>query len=286
MRIPILTILAGLAILLSVGCKKHNDPAPDPGKDSTQTKAIPSHCVLIRENIASINTAYTGNWQYEYDSKGVPMTLTRFDTLGSVIGEVDITAQQIVDWRGKPTYLSDFKGDLFSGLPSSQDVTLNYSGTITPHISKYTFSYDSKGRLTSFVDIYATTYTLAYDDSDNVTKMSYNSDAADGAITVTAYDNKPSPYTSAKKVWKFIQHNFNWASSDPESMMAAISRNNPLKLTVYGQNKQTNKASVEKEINSYQYADTGYPIQNVVTHVNEDGSAFFYSRYTYTYDCK
>ena len=167
-------------------------------------------------------------------------------------------------------------------------VSVDDGDTLRVHYYTYFFFYDNKDRLMTIGE--QTDYILGdweydlhiyYNDQDNVTAIQYEWTTGPNQvippITVSAYDDKPTPYAGIKQ-WPFLNINFAWDNYDPEPVFTALSKNNPLDYSMgSGADLFTRKMV-------YTYNDDGFPIERKNTNKNVNGEYTFLQ--TFSYDCK
>ena len=182
-----------------------------------------------------------------------------------------------------------YTGDIYTGSPGTGVEFLTIDGITIRYYHVYTFSYDSKNRLTKVITTTPNVandaesqLTIIYNDQDNVTQLKY--EAYNGAalvlnINATGYDDKPSPYSEIKN-WRFFMH-VGWSNYDPAPILEALSKNNPLgfNITGYGVNASTISRTM-----AYTYNENGFPLIRTNTNKNSSGTYSFDE--TYTYECK
>lgn len=159
-----------------------------------------------------------------------------------------------------------------------------------------TFQYDDQKRLSTVTyhhklistgnvydtysrQLYHTVLELTYDANDNVIQLKqyqvfregvYNVNTPSSSyfvykqsvlteISVT-YDDKPSPFTSILKYWKFLQGDWGYATnSNWQAIIASLSKNNPLaiKYSIF-------RGAAVQTITTltYTYNDHGFPIDS------------------------
>jgi hypothetical protein len=144
----------------------------------------------------------------------------------------------------------------------------------------FNFYYDSKNRLNEVE--FSTTkngdheYTLhiMYNDKDNVTRLEYEVTSGprvpNNVITVNAFDDKPNPY-SGIPYWPFLILNATWDNNDPEPIITALSKNNPLDYSI---------GNFKREMN-YVYNENGFPLKRVNTNKNQNGQHKFNESFNY-----
>jgi len=265
------------------GCKKDNSLLPPAG--------IQSVCTISDES-----TTLSGNnasWEYEFDKDGNPSTIKANYQTGSTEYLYEIYPyKEIVSTvsQGKRHQrIIDYDADIFTGLPSKADISIDDGDTLKVHYYTYFFFYDTKNRLTKVGE--QTNYVIGdweydlniyYNDEDNVTGLRYEWTTGPNTpiapITVKAYDDHPSPY-AAIKCWKYLMINFNWDNYDPEPLLTALSNNNPLD---YDFNQPP--ASNYTRAMSYTYNDNGFPTERTNTNKNANGEYTFLQ--TFAYSCK
>lgn len=267
-----------LALIISslfFSCKKDDNLTP--GK-------LPNPTCILASEIAGY-----GPISYEYDVDGNPLKITRHRPNGSSESTIDIYYNSTVftgisGSTGNPVITNvKYDADLFlNKLPYMAQVSITIDGITQSNYQQYFFFYDSKGRLNKVGQqtIYAGDFewdlNIYYNDKDNVTGLQYEWTTGPNVIiepiTVAAYDDKPNPYASIS-IYKFLG-NFSWDSSDPEPIITALSKNNPLDYT-FGTLKRTM---------SYTYNDQGFPLQRINTNTNPTGEYTFTQ--TFIYNCK
>jgi hypothetical protein len=271
------TVVAIFSITsLCCSCDKDN---PNPVVPTT------FDCVLTNE----VSNSNGSNFPllYEYDADGNPSKITRYRPNGSSESTIDLYYNSTVltglsGSTGKPVITNiKYDADLFlKKLPYKAEVSITIDGITQANYQQYFFFYDAKSRLTKvgqqtiYIGDNEWDLNIYYDDKDNVTGLQYEWTTGPNVvlepITVEAYDNNPTPYTSIT-MYKFFA-NFNWESSDPEPILTALSKNNPLDYTL----------GTFKRKMSYVYNDHGLPTQRVNTNINPNGQYTFTQTFTYT----
>ena len=92
-------------------------------------------------------------------------------------------------------------------------------------------------------------------------------------ITVKSFDNHPNPYAGITN-WKFLMLNADWDNYDPEPIITALSRNNPLDYSV-GNLKRTM---------TYTYNLYGYPISRLNINKSQGVEQHFTENFRYRCD--
>jgi len=138
------------------------------------------------------------------------------------------------------------------------------------------------GEQTDFVtNDYEWDLDILYDDKNNVTQLRYKwTTGPRDQITITtvsAYDNKSTPYVGIKG-WKFLG-NFAWNNYDPEPVIIALSVNNPLDYTL-----QPGSANPWHRSMAYTYNENGFPVEKVNIDKNANGESTY--KQTFTYKCQ
>lgn len=145
----------------------------------------------------------------------------------------------------------------------------------------YDFHYDAKDKLVKVVqgtpqpNDWEYTLHITYNNNDNVVKLEYEvttGPRTTTVITVDAYDDKPNIY-SGDKNRKFIM-NALWDNYDPEPILTALSKNNPLDYTHNGNFKRKME---------YTYNDKGFPLTRTNTNTNSSGTVTYVD--TFEYEC-
>jgi hypothetical protein len=267
----------GMALLF-FGCKK-----------DTVNPITPASIECILTNEVSNSNGSNFPLLYEYDANGNPLKITRYRPNGSPESTIDLYYNSTVftgssSSTGKPVVTNvKYDADLFlEKLPYKAEVSITIDGITQVNYQQYFFFYDSKNRLTKvgqqtiFIGDNEWDLNIYYNDKDNVTGLQYEWTTGPNVvlepITVVAYDNNPTPYASIS-MYKFLG-NFGWESSDPEPILTALSKNNPLDYTF----------GTFKRKMSYLYNDQGFPTQRVNTNTNSTGDYTFTQ--TFTYNCR
>lgn len=282
-----ITYYAALLIVLAVACKDDKD---DNGPGPTQPVA---DCLPLTE--ATTLTGNQASWTFEYNDKGTVSKINRLNVYGTKSHELQVSAG-IVSTSTIPgpavqlivnSYV--YEGAFLDGHPSSGKSSLVIDGKSDTGYTAYYFDYDSQGRLVTVSEHTELIpgdrewdLLISYNDKDNVTSMYYEittGPANTGSkISVKAYDDKPTPYAGIPN-WKFILNNFSWDNYDPEPLITALSKNNPLD---YALNAGTEGEYLRTM--QYEYNEQGFPTKRMNTNKNKSGEYTF--EQTYTYSCR
>lgn len=281
--VPTKTLLLTLLITgFLTGCKKgggSGTPGPGPG---TATCAPAGETTTLIGNEAS--------WQYQYDSKGNIAKIIKLNKYGQQEIVTEVFSDKIIRTTSGAIIRTNYNANIFEALPSQAQVSLTINGGAEQtNYYTYSFSYDSKKRLSKIVEHTASVpndkeweLIITYNDKDNVTKLQYgwttHPTEPVTAISVVAYDDKPNPY-AAVKYYKFLMNNYAWDNYDPEPVLTALSSNNPLDYTLNAGNPLQFKRTM-----TYTYNEHGFPTERVNTNKNSSGEATF--KQTFSYNCK
>lgn len=271
-----------LSMTVIVGCKKSS-----PGT----IVANKAKCTIIGET-----TALSGNqksFEYLYDGTGNPTLVKVFRPNGSVestheTGSTTSTFSSTGSGKLKRRIISYLASDIFSQLPTKAFVSIDDGDILKVNYYTYFFFYDNKGKLIKVgeqtdhvVGDREYDLNIFYNEQENVTGLQYEWTTGPRDIIppviVTAYDNKPNPY-SAIKGWPFLLINFSWDNYDPEPILTALSKNNPLNYTIGAGTSLFTREMV------YQYNNDGFPTERKNTNKNTNGAYTFLQ--TFSYNCK
>lgn len=276
-------IWCGMALGFFTGCKK-NTPNNSP-------PVIQAKCAIKSET-----TALSGNqkvFDYQYNAKGNLSVVNVATPGGNPLFKYETGEQSVVashEYLGKinATITKYEVSDLYSQLPSKAFVSLQDGDTLRTNYYTYFFFYNSKKQLITvgeqtdhIIGDYEYDLNIFYNDQGNVTGLQYITTTGPAAntstVTVSAYDDKPTPY-AAIKPWPFFLINFAWNNYDPEPVLTALSKNNPLNYsTGTGANLFTREMA-------YKYNDNGFPTERKNTNKNANGEYTFLQ--TFSYNCK
>jgi YD repeat-containing protein len=268
-----------LVIHLLPACKKSGGP----GSSSNNTGCTP----------AGETTGMPGNeasWQYLYDGKGNISTIVKLNKYGQQDYVIEVFANRVVRTSQSAIIKTVYNVNIFEALPTQAQVSLTFSGGVEqPNYYTYSFSYDSKNRLSKVSEYTAGVpndkewnLTISYNEKNNVTQLQYawttHPSEPVTTIPVSGYDDKPTPYT-AVKYYKFLMNNYAWDNYDPEPVLTVLSANNPLDYTLNKGNPLEFKRTM-----SYTYNEQGFPTERTNTNKNSSGEATF--KQTFSYSCK
>jgi YD repeat-containing protein len=246
------------------------------GKDSATSTPTPTGtCKLLSES-----TSLSGNaasYTYRYSADGNLSSIKRF--YGGIPDSTAVFYDHVVMYSVSTlnnsfnSYAIAYNANIFTGLPTTADVSLTIDGVENRHYYAFVFAYDTKNRLIKITEQtptvpndYEYILEVTYNDQDNVTALTYKSSTGPNTsyvIPATGYDDKPSPYAGIKN-WAFIMHS-GWNSSDPEPIFSALSKNNILGYTIPGW----------KRTISYTYDDKGNPTTRTNTNTTPTASYTF-----------
>jgi len=269
--------------LFFTGCDKTVIPAspPPPGIAA---------CKLVTES-TNLGGNYN-SYEYGYNADGRISTIKKFIGGGyHVLSDSILVGDHTVvsygelnnNWR-ELSATTGYEGSMFDALPERAFVALTERGITKTDVFTYFFFYDSKNRLKTVgeqtdrvIGDYEYDLNIFYDDHDNVTALQYvwTTGPRDQITTITAtgYDDKPTPFAGIKS-WYFFMH-AGWNNYDPEPLLTALSKNNPLGYTSTAGFKRTM---------AYTYNDLGFPVKRINTNTNSYGSSSFEE--TFTYECQ
>lgn len=255
-----------IVVLILTGCKKDSGPGS-----------------LLTGEVITGNASGVGNWKYTYDGKGQPLKFTRTDASGAVAQTVDITDRQVVNKVGATTYTTDYGISLWSGIQSSEDITLTNSSGTYPHWNKYQFLLDSN-RVTMVTDQDGYRVLVTYNAGGSVTRIQFtaaNSGYNDKDISVVSNDGKSTPYVEKTGAWKFIHHRLLWEDGDIFSTVMVFAKYNPTEIRVQTTN-QYGAVQVSRYVIVYEYGSNGRPVRASVAK-GAAGSEVPESSFQYTY---
>lgn len=168
-------------------------------------------------------------------------------------------------------------------------VSIDDGDTLRVNYYTYFFFYNAKGQLikvgeqTDYIvgdDEYD--LNIYYNEQGNVSALQYEWTTGPRqvipAITVTAYDDKPTPY-AAIKAMPFLMIDYSWNNYDPEPILTALSKNNPLD---YDLGRTGPDIFTRKMV--YTYNPEGFPTERKNTNKNVNGEYTFLQTFSYT--CK
>ncbi|HEY5748018.1 MAG TPA: hypothetical protein VIU12_18235 [Chryseolinea sp.] len=269
-------LFATWSLMLLLGCDKSIQPSP---------AGVNTQCIIQNET-----TALSGNaasWKYEYDSKGMPLKITKYGSNGAEVSGVTVYDDSVVNALGVARSTTRYDVDLsLKTLPTVAHVSAtDPEGIVQADYKQFFFFYDAKSRLTKisektvWVGDGEWDLTISYNDKNNVTELKYEwvTGPITGTtrITATAYDDKPTPYASMP-MWKFLMNNFAWDNYDPEPILTALSSNNPLDYS-FGTGDNFFSRTM-----TYTYNEQGFPLARINTNKNKNGEYTFTQTFSYT----
>jgi hypothetical protein len=253
------------------------------GKDKTPPNAAIADCLIKTAVVSSSNSASA---EYIFDSNNNLSSVKELPSGRTVnIGSNTVTNNYTYLDRPAWNLIKYDVSDITQELPVMAFVSINDGQITTVNYETYFFFFDDKDQLVKVgqqtdnikgdweydLDIY-------YNTQGNVTGLQYKWTTGPNQVippvTVTAYDDKPNPY-SGVKAWRFISAN--WNSSDPASIITALSKNNPLNYSM------GSGSSLFKREMVYQYNDKGFPIERKNTNTSATGQYTFLE--TFSYNC-
>ncbi len=266
-------------------------------KNTTVTAITPptpqAKCVIKTET-----TGLSGNeknFEYQFGDKGKLTKVKVLHPTGALlttydIGSNTVTTNSTSRYSGKPTFASTRyeTSDITTGMPARAFVSINDGDTTRVNYYTYFFFYNDKdllikvGEQTDYV-IGDQEYDLNifYNEKGNVTGLQYEWTTGPRdvipPVTVTAYDDNPTPFAGVKG-WPFFMINFAWDNYDPEPILTALSKNNPLDFSVGTGTNLFTRTMV------YQYNSDGFPTERKNTNKNENGEYTFLQTFSHT--CK
>jgi hypothetical protein len=261
--------------ILALGCDKSKTPSP---------VGMVAQCVIQNET-----TSLSGNaasWKYEYDSKGMPLKITKYGSNNAEVSALTVNFDSVVNAAGVAKSVMRYDVDLsLKKLPATVQVSAtDPEGVVQHNYKQYIFSYDDKSRLvtvrekTTWVGDAEWNLTITYNDKNNVTELLYEwvEGPVTGTVSIAAadYDDKPTPYASMP-AWKFLMNNFAWDNYDPEPVLTALSSNNPL-----GYSFGTGDNFFSRTM-TYTYNEQGFPLARINTNKNKNGEYTFTQTFSY-----
>lgn len=276
--LPVIVLLTGF--LLS--CKKNSPAVP------TVTSA---KCTVKTET-----TALAGNqksFEYEWDAGGKLIRVNTFFPNGASAGIYEIGSQSIVFKRtgsGITTQrITKYNvSDINLELPTEAYLSLDDGFILRANYYHYFFFYNAKKQLIkvgqqteSVIGDNEYDLDISYNVQGNVSALQYKWTTGPivvlPPVTVTSYDDKPTPYAAIKSM-PFLLINYNWDNYDPEPLLTVLSKNNPLNYTT------GSGANIFTRTMDYQYNTDGFPVERKNTNKNANGEYTFAQTFSYT--CK
>jgi hypothetical protein len=270
-------------VALTEGCKKNN----------TSTPPVPTTKCLIKTEA----TTLSGNeksFEYSFDDNGNPSLVKVFNRFGNLdktyeIGSNTVKINYTVGNKAAFTLIKYLDNDIFDDkLPARADVSISDGDTTKVNYYSYFFFYNTKNQLikvgeqTNFViGDWEYDVNIYYNDQGNVKGLQYvyttGPNQALPPTTVSAYDDKPTPFAGMKG-WPFLMVNFAWDNYDPEPLLTALSKNNPLNYST------GTGANLFTRTMAYEYNNDGFPTLRKNTNKNVNGEYTFLQ--TFSYNCK
>jgi hypothetical protein len=191
---------------------------------------------------------------------------------------IDKTINFINAYSFYETRYSYRQGDLFPWKAEIYYTDMS-DGSAAKLNSALMFYYDDDNRLGMVVNRLAdgkeVDYTLQinYDSKNNVSKLEYEPGASSKTIklqvTVSSFDNNINPYSTIPN-WVFMM-NGNWYGNDPEPLITALSKNNPLDYSMQNYSRKM----------TYEYNEKGMPVKRTNINKNSTGEYTFVERFGY-----
>jgi hypothetical protein len=278
----IILIYFPVAVLVFGGCKK-SSTSPTPPIPGTPTCQLKSETTNLLSNGAK--------YEYGFDAKGKITTIKKyiggsFHLLNDSIVIGDNTIVRYFKSNGGANMIQTtvYNQSFVDGKPTEAEVSLQEGSITQTNIYHYFFFYDSKNRLIKVgeqtdhvIGDFEYDLSIGYDDKDNVTALSYawtTGPNTTTTVTASGYDSKPTPFGGIKN-WYFFMHAA-WDNYDPEPVLTALSKHNPLGYTMPDGFKRTI---------SYVYNDKGFPTKRMNTNTNTSGATYSFDE-TFDYQCK
>jgi hypothetical protein len=272
-----ITLLTLLPVVIIGSCEKNTPSTP----------VVPQAKCIIKSSVSLLAANYAHN-EFEFDNTGKPTFIKGYRPNGSIVSEIEFGSNTVVyykhDAQGRrPWYIMKFSA-VFAQYPTKVDISLWVDDTLKVNYYTYFFFYGGDDKIIKVgmqtnhvVGDWEYDLNIFYNEQGNVKTLQYvtttGSTQVLAPITVAAYDDKPSPYTGIKD-WRFL---CNWNSSDPEPILTALSKNNPLDYTL------GEPGSLFKREMVYKYNSEGFPTERKNTNRNVNGEYTFLE--TYTYNC-
>ena len=271
-------------VLFVLGCQKNGNDNPQPVDPST------GKCKLVSET--SDLAADPFSLTYQWGADGL---------LNSVLKR-NLSSNEPIDtlfFSGNTVYRSDVDKDWLkyeyaspihiSTLATPATGTLTKHGTSGTEADYYEFvyTYDGQQRLTkisektpNFPGDYEWDILISYNSANNVTSLVFNfttGPAIAPKVTVTGYDNHPTPYQSIPN-YRFFMNKYHWNNPDVEPLITALSANNLTGYTI-----ETGFSTTTRSFTNYQYNAKGFPTSRVSTETS--GSTSTTSNHHFEYTC-
>lgn len=280
--LPVLVSLIASTVLIQ-SCQKN------PGGGNGNGTGTTNNCFLIREYVTG-GSGYVGNYQYEYDASGILTKASTVAVNGLPAVQVLAVSGNQISFSTGPTYTSTFSydGGLRKGTPTTGYQDIIVDGRATPHWRDFIFSYGDQQNVTHVAWLPGE-LNMNYDAKGNVVKMTFITNngprVPSTIVTVEGYDDKPTPFVAEGKFWKFIQHMFSWDYFPEYLMVAALSNNNPGKITIQDYIGNDKYETTIREM-TYTYDDQGHITTAITTEIRPNRSPTQYQSARFEYDCK
>lgn len=233
------------------------------------------------------NTGFTTTYEFDNNNNLSTIKGPTADRITN-IGSNTITSNYITSSLSLPGWRSIIyeASNITTQFPSKAFVSINDGQITTVNYETYFFFYNTKNQIIkvgqqtdNILGDWEYDLDIYYNEQGNVSALQYKWTTGPNIIlppvTVTAYDDKPNPYSAIKGL-PYI--NANWNSSDPASIITALSKNNPLNYT------SGSGSDIFKRQMTYQYNEKGFPTER--KNVNRNGSSTDYTFFeTFTYNC-
>lgn len=258
-------------------------------KSTPATPPTAAKCTIKTET-----TGLSGNqksFEYEFTPAGNPTLIKVLNPNGTTawtyeIGSQTVTRKSVMPGRTVIQTTKYNVSDITRELPTTASVSIDDGDTLFVNFYTYFFFYNSKNQLVKVGEQTSTVIgdleydlNIYYNAQGNVTGLQYEwttgPNQVIAPVTVTAYDDKPTPYTGLKGM-PFLLVNYQWDNYDPEPILTALSKNNPLDYTT------GSGASIYKREMVYQYNANGFPIERKNTNKNINGEYTFLQTFAYT----
>lgn len=291
-----MVLLFGTALLIT-SCKKSGSKPPPSSTNNTGC--------LITKHTYTGNGPFEGSTVYHYDANN---QITSFELFNNTYGTyparkdmVHYSAPGIVYsistefGINSDHHIPDLNTSEYADPPTQEMVSYKQGGDYEPGenpnsplpIFNYTFIYDDNHLTYIKEEIHDVKMDIYYNNENNVSRMviePLTGPRGTTTITVSAYDNKHNPYSNIP-YWKLIRPD-NWIqANDEESLLTALSQNNPMDFTLVTTSVNAPTYTFSR-VMTYTYNDKGLPItrNNVQTQTGQAGSSTYSE--TFEYNCK
>lgn len=279
----ILLLFSSCFLWFSCGDKDNDPPTPE------QPDIIA--CYLTQETSTKMGINET---KYRYDAQ---FGTTKLNLIERFTGAHQKVNQSIIE--GIRVIVENVNGidtiyrfdsevlNFADSRPSNYQISIQQPQSEPMPYQEYRFEYDGNHRLVSVIESTAHidndpewTLTIAYNEQSNVRLMEYAWSGADPppgrTITVSGYDDKRTPYGNIP-VYPFLFNNYNWDNADPEPLITALSKNNPMGLAIDNGSDQTITRTI-----TYQYDDKNLPVQRNNSETSGGINVTWAQTYSYT----